>query len=168
MSSSNPLLHNAQWRRIEKLLPPNRQDRVAIAAILYLEFCGESMRHACELFGLSRTRLHEWHQALEVDGSLAKVQAALKLEPSGRRAGGFSTEAVRRNGRRDCRDQGSEISERHCAAGGGEPERLLMDARLTTTVRTTDADRKRARRRRYASRQELPDLRSCEATLAAP
>ena len=58
-----------------------------IVAILYLEFSGQSLRHVGELFGLSRTRLHEWHQALEADGSLAKVQAALKLEPSGRRGG---------------------------------------------------------------------------------
>jgi transposase len=87
--SSNPLLNDLQWRRIERLLPPSRRDRAVIAAILYLEFSGVSLRHAAELFGLSRTRLHEWHRAIEADGSLAKVMEALKLESAGRRGRTF-------------------------------------------------------------------------------
>jgi hypothetical protein len=85
MGSSNQLLNDLHWRRIESLLPPNRRDRTVIAAILYLEFSGQSLRHVGEVFGLSRTRLHEWHRAIEADGSLARIMAALKLEPAGRR-----------------------------------------------------------------------------------
>lgn len=88
MGSSNPLLNDLQWRRISALLPPKRRDRAVIAAILYLEFSGVSLRHVAELFGLSLTRLHEWHRAIGADGSLAKVMAALKLESAGRSRGG--------------------------------------------------------------------------------
>lgn len=83
--SSNPLLNDLQWRLIERLLSPNRADRAVIAAILYLQFSGGSLRHVAELFGLSRSKLHEWHRATLADGSLAKVMAALKLESAGRR-----------------------------------------------------------------------------------
>jgi hypothetical protein len=86
---SNSLLSDAQWRRIEKLLPENRHDRTVIAALLYREHSGQPLRHVGEVFGLSRTRLHEWHRAIEAD--LPRIMAVLKIEPAGalaRRRGG--------------------------------------------------------------------------------
>ena len=77
------MLSGAQRRRIENILQENRRDPTVIAAILYREFSGQSLRHAAEVFGITRVSLHDWHQAIEADGSLAKVMAALKLEPAG-------------------------------------------------------------------------------------
>jgi hypothetical protein len=51
-----------------------------MTAILYLEHSGQPLRHVGEQYGLSQTRLHEWHCAIEVDGTLARVMAALKLD----------------------------------------------------------------------------------------
>ena len=87
--NSNPLLSDRQWRKISALLPENRHDPVMIAAILYLEFSGESLRHAAELFGLTKTRLNEWRNAIAAD--LPRIMVALRLEPAGglaRRRGG--------------------------------------------------------------------------------
>ena len=78
--SSVPLLSDAQWRLIEDILPENRRDRTVITAILYLEHSGQPLRHVGEQYGLSQTRLHEWHHAIETDGSLTRLMAALKLE----------------------------------------------------------------------------------------
>ena len=47
-----------------------------ITAILYLEHSGQPLRHVGEQYGLSQTRLHEWHRAIEADGSLARVMGA--------------------------------------------------------------------------------------------
>ena len=80
--SSVPLLSDAQWSRIENILPESRQDRTVITAILYLEHCGQPLRHVGEQYGLSQTRLHEWHRAIEADGTLGRIMAALKLEPA--------------------------------------------------------------------------------------
>lgn len=80
---SKPLISDAQWRKIEKLLPETRRDPQMIAALLYREFSGQSLSHAAEMFRVTRVRLHQWHRALEADGSLADIMAALKLEPAG-------------------------------------------------------------------------------------
>ena len=80
--SSVPLLSDAQWSRIENSLPENRRDRTVIAAILYLEHSGQPLRHVGEQYGLSQTRLHEWHRAIEADGTRGRIMAALKLEPA--------------------------------------------------------------------------------------
>ena len=80
--SSVPLLSDAQWSRIENILPENRRDRTVITAILYLEHSGQPLRHVGEQYGLSQTRLHEWHHAIEADGTLGRIMAALKLEPA--------------------------------------------------------------------------------------
>jgi hypothetical protein len=80
--SSVPLLSDAQWSRIENILPENRRDRTVITAILYLEHSGQPMRHVGEQYGLSQTRLHEWHRAIEADGTLGRIMVALKLEPA--------------------------------------------------------------------------------------
>jgi hypothetical protein len=88
---SNLLLTNRQWRKISELLAENRRDAVMIEAVLYREFSGQSLIHAAEVFGLTRVRLHEWHRAIAADGSLARIMAALKLEPASalmRRRGG--------------------------------------------------------------------------------
>jgi hypothetical protein len=76
------MLSAAQWRRIENILPPNRRDSAVIAALLYREFSGQSLRHTGEAYGLSRVRLHEWHGALKADSSLAKVMTAQKSPPA--------------------------------------------------------------------------------------
>jgi hypothetical protein len=78
--SSVPLLSDTQWHRIETILPENRRDRTVITAILYLEHSGQPLRHVGEQYGLSQTRLHEWHGVIAADGSLTRVMAALKLD----------------------------------------------------------------------------------------
>ena len=88
---SIPMLSDAQWRKISPLLPETKRDPVPIAAILYLEHSGQSLRHTAEIFRLSRSRLNEWHRALNADGSLAQIMTVLKLEAAGplaRRRGG--------------------------------------------------------------------------------
>jgi hypothetical protein len=80
--SSMPMLSAAQWRRIENILPPNRRDSAVIAALLYREFSGQSLRRTGEAYGLSRVRLHEWHGALKADSCLAKVMMAQKNPPA--------------------------------------------------------------------------------------
>jgi len=88
---SIPLLSAAQWGLIGSHLPANRRDRHTISAILYREHSGQSLRHVADQYGLSRVRLHEWHRAIEADGSLARIMKALKLVPAGplvRRGGG--------------------------------------------------------------------------------
>ena len=80
---SRSALTAAQWRKIEKILPEKMRNQVMIEAILYREFSGRSLTQVSETFGLTRIRLHTWHTALEADGRLRKIMAALKLEPAG-------------------------------------------------------------------------------------
>jgi hypothetical protein len=82
--SSQSVLSDAQWRKIEKLLPENRRDPGLITAVLYREHSGQSLSEVAEVFGITRVRLHQWTHALEADGSLARVMAALRLEPASR------------------------------------------------------------------------------------
>ena len=82
--SSKSALSDRQWRRIEKLLPANRRDRLMIEAVLFREFSGQSLSDVAELFGITRVRLHQWHHAIEAD--LPAIMAAVRLEPAGRSA----------------------------------------------------------------------------------
>ena len=78
--SSVPLLSDAQWSRIENILPEHRRDRKVITAILYREFTGQSLSQVAEVFAIARVRLHQWHHAIEAD--LPGIMAALRLEPA--------------------------------------------------------------------------------------
>ena len=80
--SSVPLLSDAQWHLIEDILPENRRDQTVITAILYLEHSGQPLRHVGEQYGVSQSRLHEWHLAIQADDTLARGMAALKLDPA--------------------------------------------------------------------------------------
>jgi hypothetical protein len=85
------MLSARQWRAISKILPATKRDPVVIAALLYREFTGEGLRHVGEVFGVSRSKLDEWHRALEHDDSLARVMKVLKLpsaSPLARSMGG--------------------------------------------------------------------------------
>ena len=79
---SKPLISEAQWRKITKFLPPKMCDQTMIEAILFREFSGRSLTEVAELFGVTRIRLHTWRNALEADGTLARIMAALKLAAS--------------------------------------------------------------------------------------
>jgi transposase len=86
-----PLLSSSQWNAILPLLPPNRRNVQIISALLYLEHSGESLRHVCEQFRTTKSRLNQWHRALASDGTLANIMLRLRLESAGplvRRAGG--------------------------------------------------------------------------------
>ena len=129
---SIPMLSDAQWRKISPLLPETKRDPVPIAAILYLEHSGQSLRHTAEIFRLSRSRLNEWHRALNADGSLAQIMTVLKLEAAGplaRRRGG-GPEWYARPGRRRRRlrspKSGCEVLALHCVPAAGSDKPLLI------------------------------------------
>ena len=92
---SEPLISDAQRRKIDELLPPKMRDPTMIEAILFREFSGRSLTETAELFGVTRIRLHTWHNALEADGSLRRIMAALKLKPAGPLARARSGERAR-------------------------------------------------------------------------
>jgi hypothetical protein len=81
--SPKSALSEAQWRKIERYLPETRRDQLMIEAVLYRRFSGQSLSEVAALFSITRVRLHQWHHALDADGSLTKVMAALRLEPAG-------------------------------------------------------------------------------------
>jgi hypothetical protein len=91
MMSAVPLLSARQWNEIIELLPTNRRNPILIAAILFHQTSGCGLREVAQSYGVSRSRLHEWSKALEIDGSLANVLETLQLNPAGplaRRGGG--------------------------------------------------------------------------------
>lgn len=84
-----PTLSDAKWRKIVNDLPANRRDRLVISAILYRATSGQSVRETAAVFGVAKTKLHEWGNAVE--GVLPGILQTLRLEPAGprmRRAGG--------------------------------------------------------------------------------
>ena len=66
---AKPLISDAQWRRISPHLAENRCDRAMIEAILYREFSGQSLSEVAEALDVTRVRLHQWHHAIEADGT---------------------------------------------------------------------------------------------------
>jgi hypothetical protein len=93
MTEMLPSIPPDKWQAIEALLPPNKRDKVVLAAILFRQTTAYGLRDTAEIFGLSRARVAEWTTLLESDGTLAKVMRALRLEPAGQlswRRGGQS------------------------------------------------------------------------------
>jgi hypothetical protein len=78
-----PTLTKRQWRTIEGILPANRRDPMMIAAILYRETAGASVRDTCQIYGLTKSRLSEWSAGLSESGALVRILAELKLERAG-------------------------------------------------------------------------------------
>ena len=78
-----PTLSDAKWRKIVNDLPANRRDRLVISAILYRATSGQSVRETAAVFGVAKTKLHEWGNAVE--DALPGILQTLQLEPAGRR-----------------------------------------------------------------------------------
>ena len=87
--ASAPTLNAAQWQLIVDELPATRRDRLMISAILFRVSSGQSVRETAAVFGVAKTKLHEWGTAVEP--VLPGILQTLRLEPAGprmRRAGG--------------------------------------------------------------------------------
>ena len=81
--ASAPILSDAKWRKIESHLPTNRRDRLMISALLYRATSGQSVRETAAVFGVAKTKLHEWGNA--VVAVMPGILQTLRLESAGRR-----------------------------------------------------------------------------------
>ena len=78
-----PQLTARQWRSISALLPETKRDRLMISSLLFRQTTGLGLRDVARWFGVTRTRLSEWEQALTADDTLERVMQTLRLERAG-------------------------------------------------------------------------------------
>ena len=116
--TSAPILSDAKWRKIGIDLPTTRRDRLMISALLFRTTTGQSVRETAAVFGVAKTKLHEWGNALE--GVLPGILQTLQLEPAGLecgvRAARIGVSALEFT--RACRLCGWRISAGHCVERG--------------------------------------------------
>jgi len=74
-----PFLTDAQWGKIEAILPPKRRNRAVISALVFRRWSGSGLRPAAAAFGVTVARLQAWETEFRASGCLIDLMNALGL-----------------------------------------------------------------------------------------